>query len=64
MQRDLVDEREWLERQDLLDGIALGQTMPGPPRRSVCCPPQPGSLPSSRSFSSSSRRAHSSSVTV
>jgi len=30
MRRDLVEEREWLERQDLLDGIALGQTMPGP----------------------------------
>ena len=30
MQRDLVEERKWLERQDMLDGIALGQTMPGP----------------------------------
>ena len=30
MQRDLVEDRGWLERQDLLDGIALGQTMPGP----------------------------------
>lgn len=30
MQRDLVEERSWLGRQDLLDGIALGQTMPGP----------------------------------
>ena len=30
MQRDLVEYRGWLERQDLLDGIALGQTMPGP----------------------------------
>ena len=30
MQRDLVEERGWIERQDLLDGIALGQTMPGP----------------------------------
>src|SRR5579859_7308324 len=30
MQRDLVEERGWLPRQDLLDGIALGQTMPGP----------------------------------
>ncbi len=30
MQRDLVEERRWLERQDLLDGIALRQTMPGP----------------------------------
>lgn len=30
MQRDLVEERRWMARQDLLDGIALGQTMPGP----------------------------------
>ncbi|HLQ16015.1 MAG TPA: chromate efflux transporter [Candidatus Eisenbacteria bacterium] len=30
MQRDLVEERKWMSRQDLLDGIALGQTMPGP----------------------------------
>src|SRR5205085_10120949 len=30
MQRDLVERREWLERQDFLDGVALGQTMPGP----------------------------------
>ena len=30
MQRDLVEGREWLERQDFLDGVALGQTMPGP----------------------------------
>jgi chromate transporter len=30
MQRDLVERRRWLERQDLLDGIALGQSMPGP----------------------------------
>jgi len=30
MQRDLVEGREWLERKDFLDGVALGQTMPGP----------------------------------
>src|SRR6266545_3330142 len=30
MQRDLVEERQWMAKQDLLDGIALGQTMPGP----------------------------------
>ena len=30
MQRDLVEHRRWMPRQDLLDGIALGQTMPGP----------------------------------
>ncbi len=30
MQRDLVEQRKWMARQDLLDGIALGQTMPGP----------------------------------
>jgi chromate transporter len=30
MQRDLVERREWLSRQDFLDGVALGQTMPGP----------------------------------
>lgn len=30
MQRDLVDRRQWLTREDLLDGVALGQTMPGP----------------------------------
>src|SRR5438034_8218557 len=30
MQRDLVTRRKWMSRQDLLDGIALGQTMPGP----------------------------------
>lgn len=30
MQRDLVEERRWLERRDFLDGVALGQTMPGP----------------------------------
>ena len=30
MQRDLVERRGWLGRQDFLDGVALGQTMPGP----------------------------------
>jgi chromate transporter len=30
MQRDLVEQREWLDRQDFLNGVALGQTMPGP----------------------------------
>src|SRR5438445_1840020 len=30
MQRDLVEGREWLDRQECLDGVALGQTMPGP----------------------------------
>lgn len=30
MQRDLVEARGWIGKQDLLDGVALGQTMPGP----------------------------------
>lgn len=30
MQRDLVEKRIWLSRRDFLDGVALGQTMPGP----------------------------------
>jgi chromate transporter len=30
MQRDLVEQRGWLQRGDFLDGVALGQTMPGP----------------------------------
>lgn len=30
IQRDLVERREWLSRRDFLDGVALGQTMPGP----------------------------------
>lgn len=30
MQRDLVEQRGWIARQDFLDGVALGQTMPGP----------------------------------
>jgi chromate transporter len=30
MQRDLVEQRRWLQRGDFLNGVALGQTMPGP----------------------------------
>jgi len=30
MQRDLVERRKWMDRKDFLDGVALGQTMPGP----------------------------------
>jgi len=30
MQRDLVEDRKWISRQEFLDGVALGQTMPGP----------------------------------
>jgi len=30
MQRDLVERRRWLDREDFLNGVALGQTMPGP----------------------------------
>lgn len=30
MQRDLVERRNWLTRPEFLDGVALGQTMPGP----------------------------------
>ncbi len=30
MQQDLVETRRWMSKQDLVDGIALGQTMPGP----------------------------------
>jgi chromate transporter len=30
MQRDLVEQREWVDKQDFLNGVALGQTMPGP----------------------------------
>ena len=32
MQRDLVDERQWISRQDYLDGLALAQLAPGPAR--------------------------------
>jgi chromate transporter len=30
MQRDLVESRGWIAKQEFLDGVALGQTMPGP----------------------------------
>src|SRR5262245_33817906 len=30
MQRDLVEERRWISRQDYLDGLALAQLAPGP----------------------------------
>ncbi|TKA10271.1 chromate transporter [Actinacidiphila oryziradicis] len=30
MQRDLVQACGWISKQDFLDGVALGQTMPGP----------------------------------
>ena len=30
MQRDLVEKRGWIGKDDFLDGVALGQTMPGP----------------------------------
>src|SRR5437899_8827433 len=30
MQRDLVEKRQWLDRSEFLNGVALGQTMPGP----------------------------------
>src|SRR5204863_7990523 len=30
MQRDLVEKRSWLDREEFLNGVALGQTMPGP----------------------------------
>jgi chromate transporter len=30
MQRDLVEKRRWLSEHDFLNGVALGQTMPGP----------------------------------
>ncbi|UUL75551.1 chromate efflux transporter [Pseudarthrobacter sp. Fe7] len=30
MQRDLVEKQRWIGRKDFLDGVALGQTMPGP----------------------------------
>ncbi|MFL5798333.1 MAG: chromate efflux transporter [Actinomycetota bacterium] len=30
MQRDLVERRQWVRREEFLNGVALGQTMPGP----------------------------------
>src|SRR5438045_7275765 len=30
MQRDLVERRKWITERDFLNGVALGQTMPGP----------------------------------
>ena len=30
MQRDLVEDRRWISRQDYLDGLALAQLAPGP----------------------------------
>jgi chromate transporter len=30
MQRDLVERRRWLTERDFLNGVALGQTLPGP----------------------------------
>src|SRR5213080_2916022 len=30
LQRDLVERRHWITREQFLDGVALGQTMPGP----------------------------------
>src|ERR1700755_2675725 len=30
MQRDLVDSRRWVSRQDYLEGLALAQLAPGP----------------------------------
>src|SRR3954465_13882410 len=30
MQRDLVEERRWLSKQDYIEGLALAQLAPGP----------------------------------
>src|SRR5213076_1761510 len=30
MQRDLVEDRKWVSEPEFLNGVALGQTMPGP----------------------------------
>ena len=37
MQRDLVDERRWISRQDYLDGLALAQLAPALSRRNSRC---------------------------
>ena len=36
MQRDLVERRGWLTEADFIDGVALGQTMPGPLAACTC----------------------------
>src|SRR5438105_15602866 len=36
MQRDLVESRHWIDREEFLNGVALGQTMPGPLAAQVC----------------------------
>ena len=37
MQRDLVEQRRWISREDYLDGLALAQLAPGRwPRNSRC----------------------------
>ena len=30
LRRDRVEKRRWIGKKDFLDGVALGQTMPGP----------------------------------
>src|SRR5262245_62391475 len=30
MQKELVEERRWISKQDYLEGLALAQLMPGP----------------------------------
>ncbi|MCA1845214.1 MAG: chromate transporter [Actinobacteria bacterium] len=63
MQRDLVGRRQWIDRGEFLDGVALGQTMPGPLAASRCGSAFSSGAPSVRSPSparSSSRRSSSS----
>ena len=31
MQRDLVEERKWISKEDYLEGLAFSQLCPGPP---------------------------------